>query len=53
MSVTTRDIAVGIAALVAFPLALDLPAPLAADGAPHHSLPLFDRGMVHDVHRGR
>lgn len=44
MSVTTRDIAAGVAALVAFPLAINLPAALAADGSPHPAVPLFDRG---------
>ena len=50
MPVARRDIAVAIAALVAFPLVVNLPAQLASDGSPRHSSPLFDRG-AHDQAR--
>ena len=50
MSVISRDIIVGIAALIAFPMAINLPAVLAGDGSPDRSLPLFERGETGPVH---
>jgi hypothetical protein len=44
MSVISRDIVVGIAALFAFPAAINLPAVLAGDGSPQQGPPLFERG---------
>ena len=50
MSVISRDIIVGIAALIAFPMAINLPAVLAGDGSPDRRLPLFERGGTGPVH---
>ena len=53
MSVTTHDLAVGITALFAFPLALTIPAALATDGSPDPGLPLFERGQDDPVQPAR
>jgi hypothetical protein len=50
MSFISRDIVVGIAALIAFPMAINLPAVLAGDGSPDRGLPLFERGESGPVH---
>ncbi len=50
MSVTTQDLTVGIAALVAFPLALNIPAALAGDGSPDPGLPQLERGQGGPTH---
>jgi hypothetical protein len=53
MSVTTHDLAVGIAALIAFPLAINLPAVLASDGSPDRGLPRLEHGEGAPVHPAR
>ena len=53
MSVTTHDLTVGIAALVAFPLALNIPAALAGDGSPDRGLPQLERGEDAQTHPER
>jgi hypothetical protein len=53
MSVTTHDLALGIAAVFAFPLALTIPAVLATDGSPDPGLPLVERGQDDPVQPAR
>ena len=53
MSITTQDLTVGIAALIAFPLAINLPAALATHEPPDRRLSQLERGHDAPVHPAR